>query len=90
MKKLEIIISGRVQGVGYRFFATRVAHSLNIRGSIKNTFSGKVKIIAIGEENNLNLFVAELHNGPLMARVDKVKVSELHSAKGYESFRIEY
>lgn len=90
MKKLEIIISGRVQGVGYRFFATRVANSLNIRGSIRNIFSGKVKIIAIGEENDLNLFVAELHDGPLMAGVDKVKVSELHSAKGYESFRIEY
>ncbi|MCK4311647.1 MAG: acylphosphatase [Candidatus Cloacimonetes bacterium] len=90
MKKLEIIISGRVQGVGYRFFVVHIAHSLNIRGSVKNTFSGKVKIIAVGEENDLNLFIAELRKGPMMARIDKVKVSELHSAKGYESFSIEY
>ncbi len=90
MRKTEIIVSGIVQGVGYRFFAARVAHSLDIRGSVKNTTGGDVKIIAIGEEKNIGIFIEELRKGSSMARVEKMKISELSSTKGYENFSIEY
>lgn len=90
MQKLKIVVNGRVQGVGYRFYAVRQAHVFNIRGRVLNSMNGKVEIIAIGNEADLELFIQGLWKGPPMARVKDVEVFELSSAKGYSNFSIGY
>jgi len=90
MLKLKIVVAGRVQGVGYRFYVVRQAHIFDIRGRVQNSMDGKVEITAIGNETNLEQFIQELWKGPPMARVKDVEVSELSSAKGYSNFSIGY
>ncbi len=90
MKTLEILISGRVQGVGYRFFAVRAANVLEIKGTAKNLSDNRVKVIASGTEEALNRFLIKLKEGPSLAYVSDLTVNELPVIIGYEDFRIEY
>ena len=90
MRNVEILVSGRVQGVGYRYFALRKAKSLNIKGTVQNLWSGKVKIIAQCEETSLKIFLKELKKGPIMSYVSKLEISELSSTKEYNDFRVKF
>jgi len=65
-------VSGMVQGVGYRFFAQRVAAKLGIFGYAKNLFDGRVEVYAIGSRENLAAMRKELSRGPSFANVDEV------------------
>ena len=65
--------SGRVQGVGYRAYATRVARSLGLRGGAANLPNGNVRLWVAGPEHALERFEAAMHEGPRSARVDSLK-----------------
>jgi acylphosphatase len=82
-------ISGRVQGVGYRFFAEHVANRLGICGYVKNLWDGSVEVYAIGDENSLEEFKRQLAEGPRSARVSNVEESEETVRKEYTDFMIE-
>jgi acylphosphatase len=90
MENLEIIASGRVQGVGYRFFVSRMANIHKITGYVRNMENGNVKIIACSESENMIIFLAELRKGPSFAEVLDLKISEITSIKTYGTFTIEY
>jgi acylphosphatase len=62
-------VSGIVQGVGFRFFAERVAAQLGIAGYVKNLFDGRVEVYAIGNAAQLDALKDELRRGPRMATV---------------------
>lgn len=67
-------ISGRVQGVGFRFWAARLAHTIgDISGYACNLADGGVLVLMSGEEAKLDEMQAYLYRGPLFARVDKVE-----------------
>jgi len=85
----DIIIKGRVQGVGYRYFALRTAQNLGLKGYVKNNPDGSVLIVAEGEEVLLKKFVAHCKTGPGWAYVDKVKVTEF-PVQGYDEFCIKH
>ena len=53
VQSIKIIISGRVQGVGFRYFVNEKANQLNIKGYVKNTFDGKVEVIAQGRKSDI-------------------------------------
>jgi acylphosphatase len=65
-------VSGAVQGVGFRFFAERVAARLGIAGYVKNLFDGRVEVYAIGSAAQLDALKSELRRGPRMAGVEQV------------------
>jgi acylphosphatase len=65
-------VSGRVQGVGYRYFAERAALRLGVHGYAKNLSDGRVEIYAIGTSAQLEQLREKLDRGPMMARVDRV------------------
>lgn len=67
-------ISGRVQGVGFRFWAVRLARSLGgVSGYACNLPDGDVLILASGEESVINSMLLYLYKGPLFARIDKIE-----------------
>lgn len=73
MKELRrIIIHGKVQGVGYRFFATRVARRLGLKGSIENHRDGTVEALVEGEKKAIDEWIEELREGPRYAEVTKI------------------
>jgi acylphosphatase len=65
-------VSGRVQGVGFRFFAERTAVSLGVSGFVRNLFDGRVEIYAIGTAEQMEALRDALRRGPRMAAVDRV------------------
>jgi acylphosphatase len=71
-KHFNITISGRVQGVGFRYAARNVAKSLGIKGFAKNLFNGNVYIEAEGDEELLAEFLSWCNRGPEHADVMKV------------------
>jgi acylphosphatase len=73
----RFVVSGRVQGVGYRAFATRMARSLGLEGGARNLDDGRVEVIAAGQEHAVLRFESALHEGSRSARVDSVEIEEL-------------
>jgi len=84
---LEIKISGRVQGVGFRYFAKRQADKLNLKGFCKNEGDELVVIVSSGEKENQKKFLEKLQRGPLFARVSKLEVKEIPEFQA-EDFKI--
>jgi acylphosphatase len=84
----EMIVSGRVQGVGYRFFTERVAEKHNIRGWSMNLPDGSVALEIEADEEDAKRFIEELEQGPPMAQVEDVQVSwKTHQGK-FNNFTI--
>ena len=68
------IISGRVQGVGFRFWTLRLVKEIGeISGYVCNLSNGDVLVLAAGKEDNIQQLEQALHKGPVFARVDMVK-----------------
>jgi acylphosphatase len=83
-------VSGMVQGVGYRFFAQRVASRLGLAGYVKNLRDGRVEIYVIGQLEPLHALRAELARGPRMASVREVSEEKAEVDSRYASgFAIE-
>jgi acylphosphatase len=86
------LVSGRVQGVGYRYFAMRAAQRLGIRGTVKNLRDGQVEVAAVGPAEAMAAFRAELQRGPEGARVDAIDENRIAVADSRfdDEFTIEY
>ena len=72
METRVIKIHGKVQGVGYRFFATRVARRLGLKGWIRNLRDGTVDAIVEGEPEAIDEWLEEIREGPRYAEVTKI------------------
>lgn len=81
MKHLDIKIVGYVQGVSFRLFARGKAQELGLFGFVQNEDDGSVYIEVEGDEEKLNKFVEYLHQGPVYAKVEEVKVREAEVKK---------
>ena len=73
----KFIVTGRVQGVGFRYFTQRVAAQHDISGSVRNTPDGRVEIEAEGDANAMREFENRISAGPPGAHVDHVDATEL-------------
>jgi acylphosphatase len=87
-KTVYLIVGGRVQGVGFRYFALYKAQELNISGWVHNTPDGKVEIEAEGNTQNLETFVDWMKIGPERAVIRSFSVSEITSNRNFGSFTI--
>jgi acylphosphatase len=87
----RFLISGLVQGVGYRFFAQRAAGRIGVAGYAKNRHDGRVEVYAIGRAAQLAALRAELERGPRMASVERVEESAAEMDERYrDGFTIEH
>src|SRR6201997_4458781 len=83
------LVRGRVQGVGFRWFVEREAHTLGIAGWVRNNHDGSVEVLAQGTRQQLSGLHSRLREGPRAARFGTVYVSDASPAAGLNSFRIE-
>jgi len=88
MRAKHYLVRGRVQGVGYRYFALEVAERLGVCGYVRNLPTGEVEVHAEADDAALERFKQELERGPRMSRVTEVVESDLPSTGSYSSFRI--
>ncbi len=70
--QLHALVSGQVQGVGFRWFVMKHARSMSISGWVKNLNNGKVEVKAEGLKTDLEDLLARLHQGPSYSRVTDV------------------
>ena len=83
------MISGDVQGVGYRFFAQRSSARHQIRGYVRNLEDGRVEVLAEGKAAAVDAFRLDLAAGPTYSRVTVVEELVLEPSGLYSNFRIE-
>jgi acylphosphatase len=80
-------VRGRVQGVGYRYFAQHAAATLGLSGYARNLDDGRVEVYAIGAPEKLDELAAMLHRGPRWSDVRGVEEQEAEP-RGFSSFEI--
>jgi acylphosphatase len=86
----RFIVRGRVQGVGFRFFAIHAARRLGVVGSVRNLPDGTVEAIAEGTPDAVSEFRAELWRGPSYGHVTSVDESDIKPTGRYKSFDVDY
>ena len=83
------LVSGEVQGVGFRFFTQRVAARHQVVGYVRNLPDGRVEVHAEGTPESVEGFKHDLAAGPQYARVEQVEEVSIDPTGRYPNFRIE-
>ncbi len=89
-KRFHIVVTGKVQGVGFRFFTKETAQKYHISGWVKNCLNGTVESEAQGNQSFLEVFLKELKKGPRFSHVDTVMYSTMSLDENDEIFEIRY
>lgn len=90
MKRVRIIISGRVTGVFFRAFIEENANNLDIKGSVRNTEDGRVEAVFEGEEESINELIEMCKRGPNNAKVVDLTIEEEEYTGEFKDFKIDY
>jgi acylphosphatase len=88
--RVRIIVTGVVQGVGFRFFTRQRAHDLGLGGFVRNRMDGGVEVEVEGEDGSVKAFLDELSRGPRAAHVTGMEVENLRPGGGYDGFEIRF
>lgn len=88
-KSVKWLLSGRVQGVGFRWFVLKRANELGILGWARNLPDGRVEVVGEAEQPDLDRFEQSLKQGPTFARVDDVQKNDYpHQLDNAKAFQI--
>jgi acylphosphatase len=90
IKTFRILISGRVQGVGFRYFAHDKALQFGIKGYVQNTQDNKVEIICQGKKNDLDNFIDVVMKGPALSFISDFLLEEVADFYLYDIFDIKH
>jgi len=90
MKRLHVLISGRVQGVAFRHYTVKTALSLNLKGWVKNLSDGRVETVFEGEDNPVDAMLEWCRKGPSLARVNHIDVAEEPFSGHFQDFNIRF
>jgi len=86
----DILIKGRVQGVGFRMYAQKQANDYNITGWVKNMPDESVRVLACGDEADMKMFLDALNSGPPMSNVSEFIKSRIPNPESFIGFKIKY
>ena len=89
VRAVRFRLSGRVQGVGFRWFVRRAAQELGVTGRVRNLPDGRVEAEAAGEPEALDAFRARLRQGPPGARVTRLEEEEMSAVPDGDGFTID-
>lgn len=88
MPARRFLISGRVQGVGFRMFTYEAAVREGLTGWARNRDDGSVEVLAEGEAESLERFARTLRHGPPRARVEAFESNDLPPSGGFHEFTV--
>jgi len=88
--RAHLVVSGLVQGVGYRYFVYRKAKDHNLKGYVRNLYSDDVEVMLEGDKGVILDLIQELKTGPISAHVTRVKVEWEEGQGEYEDFQIKF
>jgi len=88
-RRVEVVVRGRVQGVGYRIFASRAAERHGIVGWVTNQSGGTVRALGEGDQRELEAWLGELRRGPVGGFVSDVDERWSEASGGLDDFEIQ-
>ena len=89
-KRLKVRLSGRVQGVSFRYFTQRKAIELGLGGWVRNESDGDVLLVAEGEQEPLGQLLEYVRSGPNLAQVERCEPLWSEAEGEFEEFRIRH
>lgn len=90
MKQLHIVVSGEVQGVGFRYYAQTMALSQQVTGWVRNCLDGSVEIVVEGEKERIDKYLSLIQKGSPFSNVQSVTIKENEDIDQFQSFKIKY
>ncbi|MCU0609564.1 MAG: acylphosphatase [Chitinispirillaceae bacterium] len=90
MKRVGVRVSGRVQGVGFRYFTRSLAARYQLSGWVRNVHGAGVELEAQGIPEKLDAWLIELRKGPPLSNVTDFTVSELPVVEGEQGFVVRH
>jgi len=88
LARVEMVVDGVVQGVGFRYYVRRLARRLGLVGYVKNLDDGRVNIVCESTENRINEFVEAMRNAPPPIKVEDITVSYATPTGEFKTFKI--
>ncbi len=88
MRTKRFLISGRVQGVGFRYFTWRKMQDLPLKGFVRNLADGRVEIVVQGEEQALKALEKWLPYGVPTAKVQSIQQESLEGTEEFTQFSV--
>lgn len=85
---VHVLVRGRVQGIGYRWFAQQEARRLGVTGGVRNMRDGNVEVVAEGSKDVLKQLVEVLREGPFGADVAEVEEAWTYPSGAHGNFEI--
>ena len=89
-KTLQVFYEGRVQGVGFRYTARRIAAGFDVAGYVRNLADGRVELIASGDEEEVDGFLEALRESELAGHIDGEVAAEIAKPAGLRGFEIRF
>lgn len=90
MVRARIVVTGVVQGVGFRYFTLHLARRLELAGYVRNRMDGAVEVEVEGEEGSVHAFLDDLSVGPRSAHITGLEVENLEPGGDYDGFEVRF
>lgn len=87
---VHMVLKGRVQMVGFRWFAYQWAGDFDLSGWVKNNIDGTVEIEVEGKKSRIESFIKEMKTGPRFALVDNMDIKWKSFQNEYRKFEVRY
>ncbi len=87
-KTMQVFYEGRVQGVGFRYTARRVASGFDVAGYVRNLPDGRVELVASGEPDEVDEFLAAMRDSELAGHIDNELAAAVAAPAGLRGFEI--
>ncbi|PAE08724.1 hypothetical protein CHI12_05185 [Terribacillus saccharophilus] len=89
MKCVQMIVGGKVQGVGFRLSAAEIARNLELVGFVRNEADGTVRVDAEGDPDQVEQFIQQIRKGPnAFVKVKQVDLKYLEKQQGFKRFEV--
>jgi len=87
-KTMQVFYEGRVQGVGFRYTARRVAAGFDVSGYVRNLPDGRVELVASGDREEIDGFLDAMRDSELAGHIDNETAAEIVAPPGLRGFEI--
>ena len=88
MKKIHIVVTGKVQGGGFRYWLYQIANEKNVYGWVKNKNTNEVEAVLLGKDKNVDELIKLVRKGPSSARVENLNIQNYQKEYLRKSFDI--
>lgn len=88
LSRVHVVVSGRVQGVAFRYSVERWAADLELTGWVRNLYDGRVEVVAEGKKDDLDELVTRLRKGPRLAVVENIDIGWEEPTGEFPDFRV--